>query len=177
MALTPEETAQLAALQAKALEPDGAPADVVETAGEVAAEVGAAVAEAVADVAETVAAVVAHEVGAAHVGATVGAVAAAEERAEEAEQRAEDAEELADVAIAVVTELAVVPDAPAEVVELEDDALEDVAEATAAEVVEELEEEHHDAPERDELPAGVGPKGHPWFKSRTLPRPFSRKDA
>ena len=170
MALTPEETAQLAALQAKALEPDDAPADVVETAGEVAAEVGAAVAEAVADVAETVAAVVAHEVGAAHSAATVVQVAAAEERAEEAE-------ELADVAIAVVTELAVAePDEPAEVVALEPDALEDVAETTAAEVVETLEDDHNE-PEHDDLPAGAGPKGHPWFKSRTLPRPFSRKDA
>lgn len=171
--LSDDEAATLAALQAKANAPDdddGAPAEVVEVAGDVAAEVGSSVAEAVADVAEQVAAVVAAEVGEAHQQAHANAQYA-EDRAHAAEvetvqqqvyaeqDRADAAEQLADLAVSVVT------------AELVDDAPPVDVEPGAVEVVDELGQP--DAPvEADELPATTGPSGHPWFRART---PWWRK--
>lgn len=98
--LTPDEAAQLAALNAKAAD-DGA------DAGAVAGEVGAATAGAVAEVASTVAAVVADAVQDAQRHADAVAADKARET-DETVQRAENAAELASEAAAVAVDAAVV---------------------------------------------------------------------
>ena len=151
MALTPAESEQLAALQAKAAVPDvadpGEPADVVAVAGETAGEVGAAVAGAVADVAATVAATVAAVVNDARseeADRLEREVAHARVDAAVAEMHAEDAELVTARAEDVIDALTEpVPDA------------ELTGEVTAADAV--LEGEEFDQAPDDVVPPATGP--------------------
>lgn len=116
MTLTEEEAATLAALQAKAAEPDAPPG----TAAEVAADVGAATVEAVADVAEAVAEAVADAVtdanreALAQVREEVHADDVTEIRAEDAADRAEEAAGVAVEAAVVAIEETAPDPAPAD---------------------------------------------------------------